>query len=103
MPSHSLTYALRTLPAALVLIGLLPAPGRAAVLSSGNSFTGATTVASAAAQGLASDALAFTSGIQVAAGGELQIVDSNVQTTLTAPIALGGTLSSSVDLGPPAA
>jgi len=65
------------------------------VLSGDNSYTGATTVANGAALGVAGGALASTSGIQVARGGELQIVNSNVVTTLVAPIALGGTLSSS--------
>lgn len=75
--------------------GGFTALGGRTVLGGDNSFTGATTVDSGARLGVAGGALAGTSGIQVARGGELQIVDSNVVTTLAAPIALGGTLSSS--------
>lgn len=74
--------------------GLAVASGRT-VLSGNNSFSGATTVAAGAALGIAGNALAGTSGIQVARGGELQIVNANVQTALNRPIALGGRLSSS--------
>ncbi|MFG6440162.1 autotransporter-associated beta strand repeat-containing protein [Pelomonas margarita] len=74
--------------------GLAAVSGRT-VLSGNNSFAGLTTVTAGAALGVAGAALAGTSGIQVARGGELQIVDANVITTLTAPLALGGTLSSS--------
>ena len=65
------------------------------VLSGNNSYTGATTIAAGAAVGVAGNALAGTSGVQVARGGELQIVRSNVVTALGAPLALGGLLSSS--------
>ena len=60
------------------------------VLSSNNSYSGATIVQAGAALGFAGSALNGTSGIEVAAGGELQIVNSNVVTTLNKPIALGG-------------
>ncbi|MFG6467222.1 beta strand repeat-containing protein [Roseateles sp. BYS87W] len=74
--------------------GLALASGRT-VLSGNNSFSGLTTVATGAALGVAGGALAGTGGVQVARGGELQIVASNVATTLTPAIALGGRLSSS--------
>lgn len=74
--------------------GLTVLSGRT-VLSGNNSFTGATTVAAGAALGIAGGALAGTSGIDVATGGELQFVSANVQTVLAKPIALGGRLSSS--------
>ena len=69
--------------------GLTAVAGRT-VLSGNNSYSGATIVQTGAALGFAGSALNGTSGIQVAAGGELQIVNSNVVTTLNKPIALGG-------------
>jgi autotransporter-associated beta strand protein len=81
--------------------GLAVLSGRT-VLSGDNSFSGVTTIAAGAALGVAGGALAGTSGVQVARGGELQIVSSNVVTSLTRPIALGGRLSSSaVDVQTP--
>jgi autotransporter-associated beta strand protein len=74
--------------------GLTAIAGRA-VLSGNNSHSGATSVQAGATLGSAGNALGGTSGIQVAAGGELQIVNSNVVTTPNKPIALGGRLSSS--------
>ena len=74
--------------------GLHLASGRT-VLSGNNTFSGATTVASGATLGVAGSGLAGTSGIAVAAGGELQVVTSNVVTTLNRPITLAGRLSSS--------
>ncbi|MFO1225475.1 MAG: autotransporter-associated beta strand repeat-containing protein [Roseateles sp.] len=74
--------------------GLTAVAGRT-VLSGNNSYSGATIVQAGAALGFAGSALNGTSGIEVAAGGELQIVNSNVVTTLNKPIALGGRLSSS--------
>lgn len=74
--------------------GLHLASGRT-VLSGNNTYSGATTVASGATLGVAGSGLAGTSGIAVAAGGELQVVTSNVVTTLTRPITLAGGLSSS--------
>lgn len=74
--------------------GLTVAGGRA-VLSGNNSFSGATTIAAGATLGVAGGALAGSSGIQVAQGGELQFVSANVATSLTRPVALGGRLSSS--------
>lgn len=74
--------------------GLSVAGGRT-VLSGNNSFSGATNIAAGAALGIAGGALAGSSGIQVAQGGELQFVSANVATTLNKPIALGGRLSSS--------
>lgn len=74
--------------------GLAVLSGRT-VLSGDNSFSGATTIAAGAALGVAGNALAGTSGVQVARGGELQIVSANVVTQLLTPIALGGRLSSS--------
>ena len=68
------------------------------VLSGDNSFSGATTVATGGRLGVAGGALAGTSGIHVASGGELQIVSANVVTTLDRPISLAGTLSSSARL-----
>ena len=65
------------------------------VLSGNNRYTGVTRVEAGAALGVAGQALAGTGGVQVARGGELQIVNSNVATTLTAPLQLGGRLSSS--------
>ncbi|MEO3690707.1 beta strand repeat-containing protein [Roseateles paludis] len=75
--------------------GGLNALSGATVMSGSNSFSGATSVASGAVLGVAGGALAGTSSIQVDHGGELQIVDSNVMTTLARPITLGGRLSSS--------
>ena len=74
--------------------GLAVLSGRT-VLSGNNSFSGATTIAAGAVLGVAGQALAGTSGVQVANGGELQIVSANVATRLLNPIALGGRLSSS--------
>lgn len=74
--------------------GGFTAAAGATVLSGDNSFSGATTVMAGAVLGAAGQALAGSSGIQVQRGGELQIVDANVATRLTAPIALGGRLSS---------
>ncbi|MFG6463427.1 beta strand repeat-containing protein [Roseateles sp. DXS20W] len=74
--------------------GLAVAGGRA-VLSGNNSFSGATTIAAGATLGIAGGALAGSSGIQLAQGGELQFVSANVATSLTRPVALGGRLSSS--------
>ncbi|MCX2864047.1 autotransporter-associated beta strand repeat-containing protein [Paucibacter sp. PLA-PC-4] len=74
--------------------GLTVAGGRT-VLSGNNSFAGITTVASGAALGIAGGALAGSSGIEVATGGELQFVSANVSTSLNRPVALGGRLSSS--------
>ena len=65
------------------------------VLSGNNTYSGATTVAGGATLGVAGSGLAGTSGITVAAGGELQVVTSNVVTTLNRPITLAGRLSSS--------
>jgi len=65
------------------------------VMSGNNSFTGLTRVESGAALGVAGSALAGSAGLQVARGGELQIVNSNVVTVLQAPLQLGGRLSSS--------
>jgi fibronectin-binding autotransporter adhesin len=73
--------------------GLTVLSGRT-VLSGNNSFSGATTVAAGAALGIAGGALAGTSGIQVAHGGELQLVSADGFTSLNKPIALGGRLSS---------
>jgi autotransporter-associated beta strand protein len=75
--------------------GGLTAAGGRTVLSGNNSFTGVTRVDAGAALGVAGHALAGTSALQVARGGELQIVDSNVATTLFAPLQLAGRLSSS--------
>lgn len=81
--------------------GLSVLAGRT-VLSGNNSFSGATTIAAGAALGIAGGALAGSSGVQVANGGELQFVSANVATTLNKPIALGGRLSSSaVDVQTP--
>jgi len=66
-----------------------------AVVSGSNTFTGATTVAAGAALGVGRGGLAASSGASVAAGGELQIVNSTAGTTLNLPIQLAGTLSSS--------
>jgi fibronectin-binding autotransporter adhesin len=74
--------------------GLHLASGRT-VLAGNNTYSGATTVAGGATLGVAGGGLAGTSGIAVAAGGELQIVNSNVVTTLNRPITLAGRLSSS--------
>lgn len=79
--------------------GLTVLSGRT-VLSGNNSFSGATTIAAGAALGIAGGALAGTSGIQVAHGGELQLVTSNGLTSLNKPIALGGRLSSSAQVLP---
>lgn len=65
------------------------------VMSGDNGFSGATTIAAGAVLGVAGQALAGTSSVQVAHGGELQIVHANVATWLQNPIALGGRLSSS--------
>ncbi len=65
------------------------------VISGNNRFSGATRVAAGATLGIAGGALAGSSSLQVAHGGELQIIHSNVSTTLNNPIALGGVLSSS--------
>lgn len=78
--------------------GGLALVGGTAVLSGNNSFSGLTTLAAGATLGVAGNALAGSSGVQVARGGELQIVNANVVTTLTAPIALGGRLSSSAGM-----
>lgn len=75
--------------------GGLDVAGGTAVLSGSNSFSGSTRVSAGAALGVAGNALAGTSGLQIARGGELQIVGSNVVTSLNAPLALGGLLSSS--------
>ncbi|MCY4745757.1 autotransporter-associated beta strand repeat-containing protein [Pelomonas sp. UHG3] len=81
--------------------GLAALSGRT-VLSGNNSFSGATTIAAGAALGIAGGALAGSSGVQVANGGELQFVSANVATTLNKPVALGGRLSSSaVDVQTP--
>lgn len=79
--------------------GLTVLSGRT-VLSGNNSFSGATTVAAGAALGIAGNALAGTSGIQVAHGGELQLVSADGFTSLNKPIALGGRLSSSAEVLP---
>lgn len=79
--------------------GLTVLSGRT-VLSGNNSFTGATTVAAGATLGIAGSALAGTSGIQVAHGGELQLVSTDGFTSLNKPIALGGRLSSSAQVVP---
>ena len=64
-------------------------------LSGNNTYNGSTTVMGGAVLGVAGFGLAGTSGVDVAIGGELQIVSSNVVTTLNTPIQLGGLLSSS--------
>lgn len=79
--------------------GLTVLSGRT-VLSGNNSFSGATTVAAGATLGIAGGALAGTSGIQVAHGGELQLVSTDGFTSLNKPIALGGRLSSSAQVVP---
>ena len=66
-----------------------------AVVSGNNTYTGLTSVAAGAVLGVAANGLASTQGINVATGGELQIVGSTVVTTLVRPIQLGGVLSSS--------
>ena len=75
-------------------VGLHLASGFA-VLSGSNTFTGATTVAAGGALGVGLRGLAASSGVSVAAGGELQIVNTTAGTTLNLPIQLAGTLSSS--------
>lgn len=79
--------------------GLTVLTGRT-VLSGNNSFSGATTVAAGAALGIAGGALAGTSSVQVAHGGELQLVSADGFTSLNKPIALGGRLSSGAQVLP---
>ena len=93
-----------TLESQLFLQGAISGSGGLAVLSGhsvlsgANSYTGATTVAAGAALGVFGNSLGAHTAVQVAAGGELQLVGpggSIAASRVGAPVQLAGLLSSS--------